>query len=68
MEYVVYCDESRHDGADHNRYMAIGSLWLPRGTKEQLTREFRELRESVGLKGDIKRYLKIRRECKKFAP
>ena len=54
MEYVVYCDESRHDGADHNRYMAIGSLWLPRDTKEQLTREFRELRESVGLKGEIK--------------
>lgn len=54
MEYVVYCDESRHDGAEHNRYMAIGSLWLPRSTKEQFTKEFRALRESIGLKGEIK--------------
>lgn len=54
MEYVVYCDESRHDGAAHNRFMAIGSLWLPRGRKAELTQDFRALRENVGLKGEVK--------------
>lgn len=54
MEYVVYCDESRHDGAEQNRFMSIGSLWLPRGKKPELTKQFRALRESVGLKGEVK--------------
>jgi hypothetical protein len=54
MEYIVYCDESRHDGAAHNRFMSIGSLWLPRSLKESITKDFRALRESIGLKGEIK--------------
>ncbi|HAO79054.1 MAG TPA: DUF3800 domain-containing protein [Verrucomicrobia subdivision 3 bacterium] len=54
MEYIVYCDESRHDGAAHNRFMSIGSLWLPRSRKTELTQQFRALRESIGLKGEIK--------------
>src|ERR1039457_1334592 len=54
MEYVVYCDESRHDASPQNRYMSIGGLWLPRALKEPLTREFRALREGVGLKGEVK--------------
>lgn len=54
MEYVVYCDESRHDGAAHNRYMAIGSLWLKRDVKPGLTQQFRALRETIGLCGEIK--------------
>lgn len=54
MEYVVYCDESRHDHSALNRYLTIGSLWLPRGLKESLTKEFRKLREDIGLKGEVK--------------
>jgi hypothetical protein len=54
MEYVVYCDESRHDCSAQNRYMSIGGLWVPRSVKTELTKEFRALRESVGLKGEIK--------------
>ena len=26
MKFVVYCDESRHDGAPEHRVMAIGGL------------------------------------------
>lgn len=54
MEYIVYCDESRHDGAAQNRFMSIGSLWLPRTRKEELTKEFRALREANCLRGEIK--------------
>ena len=34
--------------------MSIGSLWLPRSRKLELTKQFRALRESVGLRGEIK--------------
>lgn len=54
MEYVVYCDESRHDHSAMNPYMAIGGMWLPRSLKESLTKEFRKLRTEVGLKGEVK--------------
>lgn len=54
MEFVVYCDESRHDHCGQNPYMAIGSLWLPRSLKPELTRGLRTLRESVGLRGEVK--------------
>src|SRR6266699_354246 len=54
MEYTIYCDESRHDHSEENRYMVIGSLWVPRFRKADLTREFRAVREAVGLKGEIK--------------
>ncbi len=54
MEYVVYCDESRHDGQAQHRYMAIGGLWVPRAVKPDLTRRFRRLCASVGLRSEIK--------------
>jgi hypothetical protein len=54
MKYVVYCDESRHEGPKNHRYMAIGSLWLPRDTKEDLTKQFRTLCRELGLRGEIK--------------
>ncbi len=54
MEYVIYCDESRHDGIAKNKYMAIGGLWVPAETKPTLTREFRDLCRSVGLKAEVK--------------
>ncbi len=41
MKYVVYCDESRHDPDPKNPYMAIGSLWMPRAERDQLSKAFR---------------------------
>ena len=54
MKHVVYCDESRHDGCADNKYMAIGSLWMPREQKEQLSRSFRDLCRSNGLRSELK--------------
>lgn len=54
MKYVVYCDESRHDGSAKNPFMAIGGLWLPRDLKPGLTRELRALLHSVGLNAEVK--------------
>ena len=54
MEFVVYCDESRHDFSLENKYMSIGGLWVPRSLKGEMTKNFRALRESVGLKGEVK--------------
>lgn len=54
MKYVVYCDESRQEGSAKDPYMAIGSLWLPRDQKDNLTREFRTLCREAGLGGEVK--------------
>ncbi len=44
MEYKIYCDESRHDGAHSHRYMAIGGLWVPVDDEPELLNAFREIR------------------------
>jgi len=54
MDYVVYCDESRHEGAGHHTYMSIGGLWVPRSEKLELTRKFRSLCRSLDLHSEIK--------------
>jgi hypothetical protein len=54
MEYVVYCDESRHSLSKENQFMAIGGLWLPRARKVELTKQFRALCDSYELRGEIK--------------
>ena len=54
MEYVVYCDESRHEGPGHHTYMSIGGLWVPRSEKIELTRQFRALCRSLNLRSEIK--------------
>ncbi len=53
MDYVVYCDESRHDANVH-KFMAIGSLWLPRAEKEALSHAFRDHLRKLGLKAEVK--------------
>jgi hypothetical protein len=53
MEYVVYCDESRHDAPEH-RYMAIGGLWAPRLDKRELTRRLRRVLVEGGLRAEVK--------------
>lgn len=54
MKFVVYCDESRHDGPESHRYMAIGGLWVPAADKPELTRSLQTLRNSTGLRGEVK--------------
>jgi hypothetical protein len=54
MQYVVYCDESRHSGAAGDRYMAIGSLWTPREHKLELTKATRALFRQAGLNSEVK--------------
>lgn len=54
MQYVVYCDESRHDGPQSNPFMGIGGLWVPRDQKKNLTRELRSLMNDNGLNSEIK--------------
>jgi hypothetical protein len=44
MDYTVYCDESRHDGAHAHQYMAIGGLWIEAGEAEKLAGCFEQLR------------------------
>jgi len=54
MQFVVYCDESRHDGHADHRYMAIGGLWVPRETKAAISRRFRDLKRTLKLNAEIK--------------
>ena len=54
MDYVVYCDESRHDGASKDAYMAIGGLWVPAEQRDTISREFAALKARVGLKAEVK--------------
>jgi hypothetical protein len=54
MQYVVYCDESRHDGGSGSRYMAIGSLWLPRDRKQAVTEALRRVFRETKLGAELK--------------
>lgn len=54
MQYTVYCDESRHDGGCGSPFMAIGSLWVPRERKLDLTRAARALFRQEGLNSEVK--------------
>ncbi len=53
-KYVVYCDESCHDLTAHYPFMTIGSLWLPRPSKQLISRKFRNLCRSAGLGAEVK--------------
>ncbi|MGV3774107.1 MAG: DUF3800 domain-containing protein [Verrucomicrobiales bacterium] len=53
-EWVVYCDESRHNASPRNVYLSIGSLWLRRSEKERLHGLLKNLRSDLGLNGEIK--------------
>lgn len=54
MKYVVYCDESRHNGAQVHRYMGIGSLWVPEPVKPYLTKDVRALTRACGIGSEVK--------------
>lgn len=54
MDYVVYCDESRHDDAHQNAFMAIGGLWVPAQEKLALTKRLRKLLRDSDLNAELK--------------
>ena len=54
MQYVVYCDESRHDGGHSAPFMAIGSLWVPRERKSEISKAARTLFRAAGLNAEVK--------------
>ncbi|MCX6969245.1 MAG: DUF3800 domain-containing protein [Verrucomicrobia bacterium] len=54
MDYVIYTDESRHDGPVSGPFMGIGGLWVARSEKDRLTKALQQLRREVGLTGEIK--------------
>ena len=54
MKFVVYCDESRHDGAPEHRFMAIGGLWVSGERKAEISDAFKKLRAEVGLGAEVK--------------
>jgi len=54
MEYVVYCDESRHASGAGSGFMAIGSLWAPRHRKPEITKALRRVFRSNDLHAEVK--------------
>jgi hypothetical protein len=54
LNYVVYCDESRHNGPENHRYMAIGGLWVVEERKTSISQNFKELCKSRGLNAEVK--------------
>jgi hypothetical protein len=62
MKYVVYCDESRHDGAKDHLYMAIGGLWVPAEKRDEVSKAFRSLQRDCGLRSEVK-WCKTSRAC-----
>jgi hypothetical protein len=53
-EVVVYCDESCHDASGRHPFMAIGSLWVDRDARDQISHAFRRLAVEQGLRGELK--------------
>jgi len=53
-EVSIYCDESRHEGQSHQKYMVIGGLWLPRAQRGEILAGLREIQARNGIGGDMK--------------
>ena len=62
MKYVIYCDESRHDLAPDNHFMAIGGLWVPADQKTEITSALKAVRRESGLGAEVK-WSKTSRAC-----
>lgn len=54
QQYIVYCDESRHDACNANPYMGIGGLWIPYERKDALRRRFDSIASEHLLRGELK--------------
>jgi hypothetical protein len=53
-QYIVYCDESRHNACDANPFMGIGGLWVPYAEKDALRRRFDVLAMESRVAGELK--------------
>lgn len=53
-QFIVYCDESRHDSCAANPYMGIGGLWVPYQQKDVLRKRLDALARRHGLAGELK--------------
>ena len=54
MEYVVYCDESRHTSPRAGDYLAIGGLWIPRAQRRDLQDRLRAVVQGPGARAEVK--------------
>jgi len=50
----IYCDESRHEGQRHQRYMVIGGLWLPRDRRGEILAALRAIQIQFGITSELK--------------
>ncbi len=50
MEYSVYCDETCHLENDGIRPMALGAVWCPTESKNEIFKRLREIKVEHGLK------------------
>jgi len=62
MKYIVYCDESSHTNISRRKYLTIGSLWLPRERKLDISRSLKVIRRENNLGGEIK-WQKVSAQC-----
>jgi hypothetical protein len=54
MEYVVYCDESRHCARQNDTHMTIGGLWVSRAARDSISRQLRQVARNNGLGSELK--------------
>lgn len=53
-EVSIYCDESRHEGQRHQRFMVIGGLWLPRDKRGEILEGLRSVQRQHRITGELK--------------
>ncbi|HZR17854.1 MAG TPA: DUF3800 domain-containing protein [Verrucomicrobiae bacterium] len=53
-EVNIYCDESRHEGQNQQRFMVIGGLWLPRAHRGEVLGGIRRLQAEHLITSELK--------------
>ncbi len=54
MDYTIYCDESRHTGGLDCKYAVIGGLWVPRETRNDISKSLRNLKADNQISAELK--------------
>jgi len=57
MDFEVYCDESGLEALSNKKahsYIAIGSLWLPAESREDLKTSIAAIKQKHNVKGELK--------------
>lgn len=52
--FVVYCDESSHTNLPDRKYLAIGSLWIPRATRDSISKTLKAIKRENEINGEVK--------------